>query len=183
MFTKLVTGVLVAVLSLAALPLNSAQAAALADPPTPAAPSPERTNARLERAFARQIRRLERIGKLYDGSDAGLDRIQTLIDKAKERGLDVSAVQTALDAFKAALPKGRPFYEQAKSIADRHNGFDAGGKVTDSETARSTVESLHNELEQFREAMDGAGKALHEALKAFREANPRPHKDTPKSDG
>jgi hypothetical protein len=181
-FAKIVTGVLIATLSLAGLPLNNAHAAAAADTPTPAAPSRERANARLERTFARQLRRLERIGKLYDGTDPMLSKAQKLIDKAKEKGLDVSALQAALEAFKAALPAGQPFYEQAQSIAGSHEGFDASGKVTDVEAARATVESLHDELEQFHQAMDGAGRSLHEALKDFREANPRP-KHGPKSDG
>ncbi len=176
---KIVMGVLIAGLGLAGLSIGSVYAAGSSEPPTPAtstpvAPSPDLVNARLERAFTRQTRIVERLGKLYDNSDQGFTRIQNLLDKAKERGLDVSQVQAALDAVKNALPKGRPFYEQAKSIVNSHKGFDASGKVTDPEAAKATVKSLHDALGQFRTAMGGTVKALREAIQAFRKANPRP---------
>ncbi len=170
-FRKIVIGMLVAALSLASLPLSSAYAAGPNDPPDPGGQSQKRVNARLERAFARQARKVRNVGGLYTRD---FTKIQNLIDQASERGLDASELQAALDAFKAALAKNRPLYDQAKSILDSHNGFNAGGNVTDVETARSTVESLHEKLEEFHDAMEGTEKALHEALKAFREANPRP---------
>jgi hypothetical protein len=174
-FGKIITGVLIAALSLAGFPLINAYAVGPNDPPTPqAVPNPIRVNTRLERVFARQTRIVERVGKLYDGSDQGLAKTQNLIDKAKERGLDVSQLQAALDAFKKALPNGRPFYDQAKSLLDSHNGFGANGKVTDSESAKKTIKDIHEALSQFKDAMGGAGKSLREAVKAFRAAHPRP---------
>jgi hypothetical protein len=174
-FGKIITGVLIAALSLAGFPLIDAYAAGPNDPPAPqAVPNPIRVNFRLERVFARQTKIVWHIGKLYDGSDQGLAKTQKLIDKAKERGLDVSQLQAALDAFKKALPNGRPFYDQAKSLLDSHNGFGADGKVTDAEAAKKTIKDIHEASLQFRDAMDGAGKALREAVKAFRAVHPRP---------
>src|SRR5687767_5518558 len=170
-FRKLVIGTLVTALALAGLPLSSAHAAGPNDPPDPGGRSPKRVNARLERAFAHQARKVRHIGGLYERD---FTKIQNLIDQAGEAGSDVSQLQAALDAYKDALAKNRPLYDQAKSIVDGHAGFDAGGKVTNLDAARTTVESLHAKLEEFHTAMDGTGKALHEALRAFREANPRP---------
>jgi hypothetical protein len=170
-FRKIVIGTLVAALGLASLPLSSAHAAGPNDPPDPGGRSPRRVNARLERAFAHQARKVRHIGGIYERD---FTKIQNLIDQASQDGLDVSQLQAALDAYKDALAKNRPLYDQSKSIVDGHDGFDAGGKVTELETARTTVESLHEKLEEFHTAMDGTGKALHEALKAFRQANPRP---------
>jgi hypothetical protein len=38
---------------------------------------------------------------------------------------------------------------------------------------------MHEKMQAIRTAMNGTGKTLHEAIKAFRAANPRPEK-TPK---
>jgi hypothetical protein len=46
--------------------------------------------------------------------------------------------------------------------------------VTDPQKARETVQAMHDKLQEIKTAMDGTGKALREAIKAFREANPRP---------
>jgi hypothetical protein len=174
-FGKIITGILVAVLGLTGLSVTNPSTAALSGTPSPhATRNPQRINARLERVFARETKIVEHLGKLYDNADGKFAKAQKLIDKAKERGLDVSQVQAAFDAFKSALPKGRPFYEQAKSILNRHDGFDASGKVTDAEAAKETVKSVHEALSQFKDAMGGTLKALREAIKAFREAHPRP---------
>lgn len=173
---KIVAGVLIATLSLGVLPLGSVYAAAPLDPPSPAStPSPDQIDARLEKAFARQSRLVDRLGKLYERSDQGFSGIEKLLDKAKEKGLDVSAIQSALEAFKAALAQARPSYDQAKDLVTSHNGFDASGQVTDAGTAKTTVQGIHDALGQFRTAMGGTGKALREAIRDFRQAHrPQP---------
>jgi hypothetical protein len=81
-----------------------------------------------------------------------------------------------LDAFEAATKNAHPIYESAKGIINSHQGFDADGKVTDPEKARETVKAMGEKLKAIKDAMNGTGKALREAIKAFREANPRPVK-------
>ena len=169
-FHKLVGGLLIVTLGLACLPLGTAFAAA----PTPQAPSPDLVPSRLERVFARQNRIIDRLGKLYAGADQGFTKIQNLLDQARARGLDVSQLQAAFDAFKNALPAARPFYLQAKAAVDAHAGFDAAGNLIDVQAARSTVQSVHASLVQFRTALNGTAKALRQAIRAFRAAHPRP---------
>ena len=162
---------LVAALAVASLPLFSVSAAGDGDPP---APQGEVTGERLEKVWAKQLRLYERLGKGFDRSDDFVEKVQTLIDRAKENGKDVSAVQSALDAFEAALKDAHPIYESAKGIINSHQGFDANGKVTNLEKAKETVKSMGEKLKELKDAMDGTGRDLREALKAFREANPRP---------
>jgi prefoldin subunit 5 len=159
---------LVMVLGMAAMPFVSASAAGEYDP----TPPPERqiSNERLERVWARQLRVYERMGR----TDEFIERVQKLIDRAKENGKDISAVQAALDAFKAAVKEAQPTYESIKGIVNSHQGFDTNGKVTDPEKAKETVKAMHEKFKEIRETMNGTGKALHEAIKAFRQANPRP---------
>jgi len=176
-FHKIVTGVLAASLALTGVPLATASAAVPNDSPTPGAPlaqSGKRSGARLQRAFARETRIIKRIGKVYDRADEGFPRIEKLIEKAEENGLDVSEAQAAFDAFKSALATAEPFYEQAESLADAHNGFDADGKVTDAAAARETVKGIHDALAQAKDAMNGTMKALHEALRDLRQELPKP---------
>jgi gas vesicle protein len=168
LFKKTIFFALVLVLGMAALPFNSASAAGEYDPTPPA--SRPITSERLERVWARQLRIYERMGR----TDEFVAKVQKLIDRAKENGKDVSAVQAALDAFKAAVKEAQPIYESVKGIINSHQGFDNNGKVTDPEKAKETVQAMHEKLKEIRETMNGTGKALHEAIKAFREANPRP---------
>ncbi len=172
LFKKTVLFALVLVLGMAALPFVSVSAAGEYDPTPP--PQGKISNERLERVWARQLRIYERMGR----TDEFVGRVQKLIDRAKENGKDVSAVQAALDAFKASVREAQPIYESVKGIINSHPGFDSNGKVTDPEKAKETVKAIHEKFKEIRETMNGTGKVLHETIKAFREANPRP-KRTP----
>lgn len=171
LFKKTLLIALVAALAAASLPLVGVSAAGENDPlPPQGDASPER----LERVWARQLRLYEKIGNSFERSDAFVENVQKLIDRASENGKDASAVQAALDAFEKAIKDAQPVYEGGKGIVNSHQGFDGNGKVTDPEKAKETVQAMGEKLKEIKDAMDGTGKALHEAIKAFREANPRP---------
>lgn len=170
-FQKSILVALSAALAVTAMPLISASAAGASDP---IAPHGQVSNEKLEQVWARQLKVYERLAKGFDRLDDFTARAQRLIDKANANGKDVSAVQAALDAFQAASKDARPIYESGKGIVNSHQGFDANGKVTDPEKARETVKEMRDKLQEIKSAMDGTGKALREAIKAFREANPRP---------
>jgi hypothetical protein len=169
LFRKTIFVALVVVLSLAAMPFMSVSAAGEYEPTPPPSTGQIRTE-RLERVWAHQLRIYERMGR----TDDFVAKVQKLIDRAKANGKDVSAVQTALDAFRAAVKDAQPIYESVKGLINSHQGFDNNGKVTDPEKAKETIQAMHEKIKEIRDTMNGAGKALHEAIKAFREANPRP---------
>ena len=168
-FKKSILLALVAVLAVASLPLVSVSAQGANDPTPPAG---QISNERLEQVWARQLRRYERMGK----TDEFIARVQKLLDRATANGKDVSAIQSALDAFKAAVKDAQPIYESMKGIVNSHQGFDSNGKVTDPEKAKETVRAMHEKFSEIKTAMNGTDKALREAIKAYREANPRPVK-------
>jgi hypothetical protein len=170
LFKKTVLFALIAALGLAAMPFVSVFAAGENDPTPPPQPVGQISNERLERVWARQLRIYERMGS----TDEFVAKAQKLIDRAKTNGKDVSAVQAALDAFEAAAKGAHPIYESAKGIINSHHGFDGNGKVTDPAQARETVKAMHAKFKEIHDAMNGTGKALHEAIRAFRQANPRP---------
>lgn len=154
----------------AALPWTSVFAAPAADPTTPPADG-EKSNTRIESLWTREQNAVERMGKVLDRSNTMTEKVQTWIDRAKENGKDVTALQAALDAYKQAVQEAGPMYEQAQSIVNEHAGFDADGKVTDREQAIQTLKDLGAQLKDLRGQIGTPGKALREAIKAFREAN------------
>ena len=162
-FNKLILAVLTAALVFASFPSTSA----FAQGQNP----PKMTTARMEEVWALQLNRYERIGILFNGSDARLARLQTRIDRAKANGKDVTAVQTALDNFTAALKNAKPIYASMNGLVNSHAGFDANGKVTDTAQAKSTLQALHAKFAEIKSALGGTRQALHDALVAFRAAN------------
>jgi hypothetical protein len=164
-FNKLILAVLTAALVFAAFPVTSAYA----QDENP--PKPELSNEKLEKVWARELKAYERLGKGFADIDGTIAQFQARIDKAAGNGKDVTALQSALDAFESALKSAKPKYESMNGLVNSHQGFDANGKVTDAEKAKSTVKEMGEKLKEVKDAMGGTGKALHEALKAFREAN------------
>jgi hypothetical protein len=171
-FTKTISFALLVALGLASLPVLSVSAAGLDDQTPSAQPQREITNERLERIWARQLTAYNRLGK----TDQFIERVQKLIDRASANGKDVSAVQAALDAFADAWKDAKSIYESMNGIVNSHQGFDDNGKVTDPERAKETVREMREKFDEIRNALDGTGKALREAIRTFREANPRPVK-------
>lgn len=180
LFKKPLLIALVFALSAASLPLVGVSAAGntLTNAYDPLPPQGHVSNERLERIWARQLHLYERIGNGFERSDAFVERVQKLIDRAKENGKDVSAVQAALDDFETALKDAHPIYESGKGIVNSHQGFDNDGKVTDPEKAKETIKAMGEKLKEIKDAMGDTGRALHEALRAFRKANPRPEPTT-----
>ena len=171
LFKKAILVALIVALGLTTVSFFSVSAAGLNAPASLAQQQRQITNERLERIWARQLRLYERMGR----ADEFIERVQKLIDRAEANGKDVSAVQAALDAFAAAVKEANPIYESMKGIINSHQGFDDNGKVTDPEKANETVSSMHEKMLEIKTVMDGTGRALREAIRAFREANPRPN--------
>jgi hypothetical protein len=164
-FKKMILAVMTAALVFGAFPVTSAYA----QDENP--PKGELTNQKLEKIWARELKAYEWLGKAFADIDGTIARFQTRLDKAAENGKDVTALQAALDAFESALTSAKPTYDGMSGFVSTHQGFDADGKVIDAEQAKSTVKEVGAKLKEIKSSMGGTGKALREALKAFREAN------------
>lgn len=160
---KTMLAVLVVALAFAAIPVTSALAAD-ETPPTP-------TNEKLEAAWAKVLKVYERTGKAFEDTDAHIAKFQGMIDKAADKGKDVASLQSALDAYEAALLSSKPQYDALGQTISTHLGFDANGKVLDAQQALTTLKDVREQTKSIKDSMGGTFKALREALKAFREAN------------
>ena len=171
LFKKTIMVALVAALALAALLVTSVYASGLNDPTNPPADTTQLSDERLERVWARLQRGYERQGRMLERADGMVERFQNLIDRMNENGKDTTTLQAALDAYEEALKEAHPIYESAKGILNSHQGFDANGQVTEREKAIETVKELGNKLKEVRQITGEPGKALREALRAFRDAH------------
>lgn len=165
-FKNTVLLALIAALAMASLPMVSVSASGQND----AIPQGQIANERLEKIWARQLRRYKRLGR----TDEFIARLQRLLDRAKANGKDASIVQAALDAFRAQWKQARPIYQGMQGIVSSHQGFDSNGNVTDSEKAKQTALAMREKFQEIKTVMNGTGKSLREAVKSYRQANPRP---------
>ena len=168
---------LVLAIGLAVFPLSGVSAAGLNAPANPPVSQPG--NLLLERVWIRLQLRYEREGNLLTKADAFIANAQALIEKAAQKGWDTSAVQAALDAFSAVIPAAQTAHDRGTAIVNGHAGFDANGKVTDRATAIATTKALAQVLKDTRTAMDGTGRALRQAVRAFRQAHRNAGSPTP----
>jgi hypothetical protein len=135
-------------------------------------PKGELAPIRLEQVWARELKAYERLGRVFADIDHTVARLQARLDLAARNGRDVTRLQAALDAFESALTSTRPAYEGMSGLVSAHLGFASNGKVVDAAQARTTVREVGLKLDEIKSSMGGTGRALHEALKAFRAARP-----------
>jgi hypothetical protein len=162
---KIIFSVLVAALVFAALPATGV----FAQEENP--PKAELPTEKIEQVWARQLANYEKLGKGFTETDAQIAKFQARIDKAAANGKDVTVLQAALNAFASALKSGKPTYDSMGGIVSSHQGFDASGKITDATQAKATVQEFRTKMQELQSTMNGTGKALREALQAFRDAN------------
>jgi hypothetical protein len=160
---------LIAALALGAAPMTGVYAAG---PEIPSAsPGQDEAGDRLERAWAHHLKVYARQGRLLEKADKLIHHVERLLERAEEKGRETAALQAALDVFKRAVNLADTIYREAGEIVAAHAGFDDSGQVTDPEQAAETVKELAAKLQEIRATVGEPGKALHDAIQAFREAN------------
>jgi hypothetical protein len=129
---------------------------------------------RLERQYERlqdwSARQSDKIAKL----DTLTEKIQERLDALNEKGLDTTALGSALAAFNASIPAIKESHDAAAAILDVHAGFGEDGKVTDLTFAREALDGVREGLQATREMMKDAARTLKNAVRDFRAANPLP---------
>jgi len=172
LFRNLAIATVAATICLTAFPAMTVQAAEEGDPVRPPRLR-QFAEFRLEQAWRRQLRVYEFLGQMLDRADTLIARAEARIEELAAEGKDVGELQAALRAFGDAVGDLPPIYQGLNGLVSSHPGFDSLGRVTDVERARETVKALHEGLAEIKETMGGTWQKLIEALREFRELNPR----------
>jgi len=104
-------------------------------------------------------------------ADDAVAMVQDLISGAQSRGRDTSALQAALTAYQSRLATAQAAHDKASGILSSHNGFDAGGSVTDASAAGQTVQGANQALLDAHNVLVQAVTDLHLAVETWRSQN------------
>ncbi len=164
---KFATGILIASLAIALIPLGSVQAES---PNQAGNPIPEgdgnRGVAFLEKALQREQKASENLVNLFDRADKLIAKLEDAIKNGKANDKDVSALEDVLDELNDQLASARSAHAMAANLLKSHAGFNKDGKVTDGKSALETIREV-GKLQ--REARHLIGDTLKNALQAIRE--------------
>lgn len=161
-FYKFVSTLVALVIIAAVLPAP-AHAAPAAQEELPQAENRD-PNQVIQARFRQEQRRYERQEKGAQRIERFLERIENRLSGAEERGIDTSAVESALTDFETARAEAAALHAQAGDLIEAHAGFDAQGKATDAETAAQTIEDIHLLNDQARQVLADKSEALQHAL-------------------
>lgn len=158
----------VAVAVFAGLPASVAQAA----PATPvSAERQQQVEQRLERLYQREQNVLENEDTRLTKANDAVARAQQFIADQKSKGRDTSTVESALATFQSSIATAKTYHDSAAAALSSHAGFDANGKVTDVQQARSTLRTAGVAEQQFHLTIRRATVDLLTIIRQFRLAN------------
>jgi len=163
---KFVLVVVIAALGFAALPAVPAYALGERE-----GERPELTDERLAEIWAKEVALFEKQGQFLDNADNIIAKVEDLIARLQEQGIDTSTVEAALAAFEDAVRAAKPVHAQANGIVNSHKGFDDNGQVVDREEAIESIRALGANLKEFRATMGNTLQGIRQAISALREAN------------
>ncbi len=127
----------------------------------------------LEKAFTAEQNRLGVQQANLDKTNTLVTRVQSLIDNAKAKGEDTSALESALATFQSQVGNARSAHATAASILSTHAGFNPNGKVTDATAAKQTVLDARQALQNAATQMTQAVQDLKSAVQAWRDTHPQ----------
>ena len=170
---------LVASLTIAALPVNTVQASStnfstqLLDQPTPPPTGGQNQGTGLlEKALEREQKINENLVKILDKSDKVVTRLEEAIATGQEKKQDVSALKDALKELKKQISTAHDAHDQAAGLLAHPTGFDKDGVVTDRQLALETVRKIHQVQQEARHQIGDSIKDALKAVREFRQDNP-----------
>ncbi|MGQ9682911.1 MAG: hypothetical protein ACUVX9_10265 [Anaerolineae bacterium] len=178
-----------AILALAALAIVLGLALVPAIPASAEDPTPGQTrrwgavfdrlkevpNALLENTLRRERHWLAHQRRVMDRAAETADRLQELLQAARDEGKDVAPLQALLELFRDRLDESRESQDAAAAILEAPKGFAADGRVTDRQDARDTVVEAYRALSEAHRLLVQAMRDLRRDLRDWRrEHRPRP---------
>jgi len=117
----------------------------VADPPPPAEEAGLRGDA-LKLAYQRLQGVEARTQGAIDKARTGADRLENLIDQAKERGRDASALEAALASFRASMDSAQAKHDQGAAILAGCRGRGEEQHRHGHEVRSRTLHGRHSEM-------------------------------------
>jgi len=164
-----------------AFPVQAVSAQA-GEPPSTDSQNQDGANRRiifLERAYQALLRFSEHVGKDYERIPNIVERIESLIGKLEENGLDPTPIPAALAEFQTAAVTDQSEYTEALAILAAHSGFDDDGKVIDRGQAAQTINQARVALQKAHRGFHEALQELRDVLQQYREDHPLPDQNSP----
>jgi ribosomal protein L17 len=134
--------------------------------------SPAQSNASLTKAFQHDLSWLNVQQTNLGKANNVVAVVQNLITQADNQSIDTTALASALNNFQSQLATALTFHDSASAVLSAHNGFDAGGNVTDPVAATATVQAATSDLQNAHKDLVAAMQYLIKAVKNFAKANP-----------
>jgi hypothetical protein len=110
-------------------------------------------------------------GNRLDRVETLTGKAETLIQKLKGRGIDVTTLENALKDFQAAIPGAQAAHQSAAGILAAHAGFDVNGKVSDAKLAQQTVVDAGQALREAHRILQNAFRDLIREIRQFKRDN------------
>jgi hypothetical protein len=139
-----------------AFPVQSVFAASLAQTtatPAPGAVQQQPNLARLEKLYQAELKQLDRQTKMLTTVNNGITRFENFITNQKENGKDPQKLVDLLAKFRTELSKAQAAHDKAAGVLTAHAGFDASGKITDAQLAKTTLKDGEVSLNQARRGL------------------------------
>jgi len=164
-FTSLVAA---GALVIGGLFVPAAYAAAPHDDPTPTSPL---NGAGLEYMCRQEGLLLQGQQNRLDFSNEVAGDAQTYIDELNGKGKDTSGLVTALAAYKTAIATAQGQHDTAQRTYTTQAGFDGSCKVTDRAQARTTLQTVRDNLRIAHRTISDGTLAFRLAVREWRRAN------------
>jgi hypothetical protein len=130
----------------------------------------EKRGARLEYALKLALMRVDALQDRIDNISGLADLAAEFIADEQEAGHDTTALEEALDAFRAGIAEAQNFHDEAAQILDEKAGFDEEGKVVEPEQARDTLKAAHQSMLDSVTTLRRARQDLRQALHRYKQS-------------
>ncbi|HEY9076871.1 MAG TPA: hypothetical protein VIO61_10075 [Anaerolineaceae bacterium] len=141
---------MVAGLAFSALPNQAVYAASPDQGPQPPVEDNKPDKEKLEKAYKVAGEALAGFEKRIDAAEKIVSRLEDAISKVKQSGKNPEKFETALKKYKETLNQAKDDFQKAQEAYKTHAGFDANGKVTDTDKAIDTLKTIRQNLEHAR---------------------------------
>jgi hypothetical protein len=133
--------------------------------------SGEQADQELTFTLQRERNWLQRQTLHLNQANALIQKTQEVLNKAQAKGVDTTELSNALEVFKTQVAASQVSHDQAASLLNAKNGFDANNAVVDRQAAHQTLLDARNALREAHLTLQKGTLDLRSALQQWRTKN------------